>query len=129
MSDLSSDSDAAKRESSNKLASISYSSSDVEEVEEEAMSRGNGRTRSIHGVGPNKMEPYSEEPLADEVWLRGYHKCRERQREEFGNLQRWLNKEIPTSEWCVVCSSVAGTNLKNCLPMIKLVVYNRGSSP
>ncbi|XP_015766905.1 PREDICTED: uncharacterized protein LOC107345686 [Acropora digitifera] len=70
------------------------------QVEFEATSCGVDESASTGTETQNYMEPYAEEPLADEEWLQNYRNEQEEKEDLEEELKLRLDNFVPVSDWC-----------------------------
>ena len=73
------------------------------QVEFEATSCGVDESASTGTETQNYMEPYAEEPFADEEWLQNYRKEQEEKEDLEEELKLRLDNFVPVSDWWVCC--------------------------
>ena len=73
----------------------SLSQEEVDEIEDEGMNfeEANSHARDDY------LEPYVDEPLADEVWLQNYQKEQTKKLELEDELKRRLENRVQISNW------------------------------
>lgn len=77
------------------------SQDEFESIEVEATEFGENRASGI-AVSANaddSLEPYADEPLADEAWLANYRKIQEEKSELEEDLIKWLENRVRVSYW------------------------------
>ncbi|CAH3151818.1 unnamed protein product [Porites lobata] len=90
------------------------SQDEFESIEVEATELGENRASGIavSTKADDSLEPYADEPLADEAWLANYRKIQEEKSELEEDLIKRLENRVRVSYWCS-CGNCSLTHLRN----------------